>query len=74
MSISSTGLSKHEMKTSPVYVRPKTACEIGGWGLTTCYRLMNKGTIRSIKINGMRLIEVASIHELRLRGSNLGAG
>jgi hypothetical protein len=35
---------------------------------------MNEGTIRSIKINGMRLIEVASIHELRLRGSNLGAG
>jgi len=64
VSISSTGLSKHEGKAGPLWVRPKTACELGGWGLTQCYKLMNQGILRSIKVNGMRLIETASIREL----------
>ena len=43
------------------WVRPRTACEIGGFGLTTCYRLIGEGRLVTKKIDGMRLISVASI-------------
>jgi hypothetical protein len=48
----------------PIWVRPKEAAKLGGFGLTRCYELMNNGTLRTIKLGGMRLVSVASIENL----------
>ena len=48
----------------PIWVRPKRAAHIGGFGLTRCYELINDGQLTTRKIGGMRLVSVASIKAL----------
>jgi hypothetical protein len=48
----------------PIWVRPATACEIGGFGLTSCYEMMNSGVLKSVRVDGKRLVSVASIEQL----------
>jgi hypothetical protein len=48
----------------PIWVRPKKAALIGGFGLTRCYELINGGQLKTRKIGGMRLVSVASIKAL----------
>jgi len=44
--------------------RPKRAAQIGGFGLTRCYELINDGQLKTTKVGGMRLVSVASIKAL----------
>jgi hypothetical protein len=48
----------------PIWVRPKRAAHIGGFGLTRCYELINDGQLTTRKVGGMRLVSVASIKAL----------
>lgn len=48
----------------PIWVRPKQACEIAGIGLTKTYQLINDGRLVTKKVDGMRLVSVASIKAL----------
>ena len=48
----------------PIFVRPKRGAKMAGIGLTKFYELMNSGIIKSRKVGGMRLAEVASIKAL----------
>jgi excisionase family DNA binding protein len=48
----------------PIWVRPKEAARLGGFGLTRCYELIDSGKLKSIKVGGMRLVSVASIESL----------
>ena len=48
----------------PIWVRPKKACELGGFGMTKCYELMADNTLESRTVGRMRLISVASIERL----------
>jgi hypothetical protein len=48
----------------PVWVRPKRASEIAGIGLTKIYELINDGRLVTKKVDGMRLVSVASIQNL----------
>jgi hypothetical protein len=48
----------------PIWVRPKKAAHIGGFGLTRCYELINSGQLLTRKIGGMRLVSVSSIKAL----------
>lgn len=89
MSIQSTGLGhderpgsarakakkplQHEALEPRIWVRPKEACRIGGFGLTQCYELMNVGTLESRKVGRMRLISVQSIEKLGQRDQNEAA-
>jgi hypothetical protein len=45
-----------------MWVSPEDACAIGGFSMTTCYELMNDGTLISKKLGSRRLIYVTSIH------------
>ena len=47
-----------------IWVRPKQAARIGGFGLTRCYELINDGKLKTAKIGGMRLVSIASIRAL----------
>lgn len=51
-------------KAKPIWVRPKKAAQIGGFGLTKCFELIASGQLVSRKIDGMRLVSVQSIEEL----------
>jgi hypothetical protein len=48
----------------PIWVRPKRAAKIGGFGLTRCYELINSGRLKTVKEGGMRLVSVESIKAL----------
>ena len=48
----------------PIFVRPKRGAKMADIGLTKFYDLMNSGIIKSRKVGGMRLAEVASIKAL----------
>jgi len=48
----------------PIWVRPKAAAKLGGFGLTRCYELINGGQLETRKVGGMRLVKVASIEAL----------
>lgn len=48
----------------PIYCRPKDAEKIIGVNRGTIYRMMEKGLLKSIKIGGLRLILMSSIHDL----------
>jgi hypothetical protein len=48
----------------PIWVRPRPGARMAGCGLTKFYELMNSGKIKSVKVDGMRLAEVASIKAL----------
>jgi len=51
-------------QVEPIWVRPKKAASIGGFGLTRCYELINDGQLKTRKVGGMRLVSVASIKAL----------
>jgi hypothetical protein len=53
-----------EDATKPIWVRPKKAAALGGFGLTRCYEMINDGTLDTVKVSGMRLVSVASIEAL----------
>jgi hypothetical protein len=46
------------------YVRPRRAAELIGCGLTKLYELIGDGRLVTKKIDGMRLVSVASIERL----------
>ena len=48
----------------PVWVTPNEAIRISGIGRTLLYELIAKGTLRSIRLGGKRLISYASIEAL----------
>ena len=48
----------------PIWVRPKKACELGGFGMTKCYELIANNTLESRTVGRMRLISVSSIERL----------
>jgi hypothetical protein len=48
----------------PIWVRPKTAARLCDCSLSRLYELMGSGTLRNTKIDGMRLVSVASIEQL----------
>ena len=50
--------------SKPIWVRPKKATQIGGFGLTKCYEMISKGMLISRKVDGLRLISVESIERL----------
>ena len=56
--------SNEREKPKPIWVRPKTAIEIGGFGMTTLYDLIATGKLKTAKVGGMRLISVASLEAL----------
>jgi hypothetical protein len=47
-----------------IWVRPKEAVRIGGFGMTRCYELINSGQLETRKVGGLRLVSVASIKAL----------
>jgi len=51
-------------QVEPIWVRPKMAARIGGFGLTRCYELINDSQLTTRKVGGMRLVSVASIKAL----------
>jgi len=53
-----------ENEVEPIFVRPKRGAKMADMGLTKFYDLMNRGVIKSRKVHGMRLAEVASIKAL----------
>jgi hypothetical protein len=63
-------LSQSNESPKPLWVRPKKACQIGGFGLTKCYEMINHGLLSAIKVDGMRLVSVASIERLGQRDPN----
>jgi hypothetical protein len=56
----------------PIWVRPKRAARIGGFGLTRCYELINDGQLTTRKVGGMRLVSVASIKALGATAGEAG--
>ena len=56
--------TKNPFSEPRIWVRPKEACRIGGFGLTRCYELLNDGKLKSRKVGRMRLINIQSIEEL----------
>jgi excisionase family DNA binding protein len=48
----------------PVWVTPNEAIRISGIGRTLLYELIKKGTLRSIRVGGKRLVSYASIETL----------
>ena len=48
----------------PIWVRPKRAAQIGGFGLTRCYQLINDGSLKTVRVGGMRLVSIDSIKAL----------
>ena len=54
---------KHD-EVELIFVRPKRGAKMADIGLTKFYELMNSGIIKSRKVGGMRLAEVASIKTL----------
>ena len=56
----------------PIWVRPKRAAHIGGFGLTRCYELINDGQLKTRKVGGMRLVSVASIKALGATAGEAG--
>ena len=48
----------------PIWVRPRQACDLGGFGMTKLYNLLNRDIIESRKVDGLRLVSVASIERL----------
>jgi hypothetical protein len=55
-------MKAHEVK--PIWVRPKRGCQMAGCGLTKFYEFINDGRVKTKKVDGMRLCEVASIERL----------
>jgi excisionase family DNA binding protein len=56
---------RHATETrKPVWVTPNEAIRISGIGRTLLYELIAKGTLRSIRLGGKRLISYASIEAL----------
>jgi len=51
-------------QVEPIWVRPKRAAQIGGFGLTRCYQLINDGSLKTAKVGGMRLVSIDSIKAL----------
>ena len=51
-------------RVKPIWVRPKAAAKLGGFGLTRCYELINGGQLKTRKVGGMRLVSVASIEDI----------
>ncbi len=50
--------------TRPIWVRPRRATELGGFGMTRLYELLASGELESRKVGGLRLISVRSIERL----------
>lgn len=48
----------------PLWVRPRQAARISGIGITKIYELLNAGRIESRRLDGARLISVASLRAL----------
>ena len=51
-------------EVKPIWVRPKLGCQMAGCGLTKFYEFINDGRVKTKKVDGMRLCEVASIERL----------
>ena len=51
-------------EAEPIWVRPKRAAQIGGFGLTRCYQLIADGSLKTAKVGGMRLVSIESIKAL----------
>lgn len=49
----------------PIWARPRRASKMLDVGLTKTYELINNGTLETVKLDGMRLVSVASIERLR---------
>jgi hypothetical protein len=45
----------------PFWVRPRQAAKMSGIGITKIYELLNAGRIESRRLDGARLISVASL-------------
>jgi excisionase family DNA binding protein len=48
----------------PVAVSPKTASHVSGFGLTTIYKFMKEGKLKSVKVGTSRRIDFASLKAL----------
>jgi hypothetical protein len=57
-------MERENISPEPIWVRPKKAAQIGGFGLTRCYELINDGTLKTTKVGGMRLVSIESIKTL----------
>lgn len=53
-----------ENHIEPLAVPVKTGCRIGGFGITTAYKLMYEGKLETVKIGRRRLILYASLKGL----------
>ena len=51
-------------QVEPIWVRPKRAAQIGGFGLTRCYQLIADGSLKTVRVGGMRLVSIESIKAL----------
>ena len=49
---------------APIWVRPSEACRIASVGTTKLYEWIGNGRVRSIRVDGKRLIEVESLRRL----------
>jgi hypothetical protein len=57
-------LTRSKEASEPIWVRPREATRIGGFGMTRCYELINDGKLKTAKVGGMRLISLESIKAL----------
>ena len=48
-------------QVEPIWVRPKRAAQIGGFGVTKCYALIADGSLKTVRVHGMRLVSVEAI-------------
>ena len=51
-------------EVEPLWVRPKRAIQIIDCGLTKFYELVADGRVETKKLDGMRLVSVASLKKL----------
>jgi excisionase family DNA binding protein len=67
MSVSSTGLSHHELQgAKPLTVTVATACKLSGLGNTTIWALIKSGKLESVRVCRRRLIIYRSLESLLL--------
>ena len=55
---------QQQIKDEPVWVRPRRGAQMAGIGLTKFYEWLNAKKIESVKIDGIRLVRVASIKSI----------
>ena len=57
-------MTTSDKQEEPLAVPVKTGCRLGGFGVTTAYKLIEEGKLETVKIGRRRLIIYASLKNL----------